>query len=305
MDESESNIVDTIKQNISDKKYQAAVNLSREYLENHKSSAALVLQVDALIKLKQYVMAKELVMEEPNSFVSNLGDFLLLVKVLVNNNEFIKAREVLISFEVNNEEYFENGMKMLNDAEKMFRKNSSKTLDELAKQYYHASSQTTLYKQKKAFMSGQHLPYKEFVKYSRFVLMDPFVQLMLKSEIIDTLRKINFNDTIEINWIDNEDKKIVPNQLSSLDDMSSYQYILKRIISDYQSNPEKMYLISSYFNHQSILMYPFNDDIIKDFKNWYDLTIQEYLRDQTYDAADEHGYLEYIKFIKDQFNSIK
>ncbi|CAI2613358.1 hypothetical protein AKUA1202_09700 [Apilactobacillus kunkeei] len=304
MDEHSSQIAKDIASNIDEKQYQLAINKAKNYLEDQPSNEIEVLLVQSLFSLKQYVEARKEVMENPNAFTTNEQDFLLMINVLLKNNEYIKSREIVETFKAN-DSYYNDGIKLIEESEASFRSNSSEEIHQLAQKFYHISSKQTMYWQKESFLNGQHLPFDEFLKYSRFVLMDPFVQSVIKAEVIDTLRKVGSNEVVDMMWIDGKTKKVKMGEIKSLQDMNSYQLIFNRLTDEYMMDPEKFMLLSSYFQHQSILMYPFNDEIILDANRWYDLSIQAYLSAKEYTEDDNDDYVKLIEIIKRQFNSIK
>ncbi|GAA6112495.1 MAG: hypothetical protein M3005_03330 [Apilactobacillus sp.] len=304
MNEDNSQLIEKITKNISDGKYQLAANQAKDYLEIKPNEEIEVLLVQSLFQLKQYIEAKKEVIEFPNAFIKNEKDFALMLKVLIKNDEFIKAREIVVSLK-SEELFFNVGMNLIEKAEEDILMNSAESVRQQAQKYYHISNKQTLYWQKEAFLAGQHLPYVEFVKYSRFVLMDPFVQSIIKSEVIDTLRKVGCEDNVDMLWIDKTSRKVELSNVKSLDEMESYKYIHNKLLEDYMSDPEKMMLLGSYFQHQAILMYPFNDEIIYDYKRWYRLSLESYLTPEKYDLSGEDDYQKYIEIIKREFSLIK
>lgn len=297
-------IYNNIKKAIENKNYARAVELSKKYLAEEKNSHILVLMVLSLYKRNMLSEAQQAIMDDPNAFADDITDFMLMIKILLKNHEFIKAREIVFSFDGINNEYFSCGMREIKSFEAYVQQHDRDNVLEKARRYYHLSDDKTLSSQRKGFLIGQRLPYDIFLQYSKLVLIDPFVHQVVKSEIIDTLRKIHYQGKMSVYWLHQITKTIDFCNLPSLDKMKSYQYIIRRVTHDFSDNIEKMSLIYNYFYHQSILMYPFNDRIIKDCENWYLLTLQEYLQTEHYKYSDCNGYLKYIIDIKKNFISI-
>jgi hypothetical protein len=301
----QSNIYNNIKEAIDSKNYFYAADLSRKYLANGKDVHVLVIMVLSLYKINRFSEAQQAIMDDPNAFTGSLTDFMLMINVLLHNQEFIKSREMVYAFNGINMDYFSCGMQAIKKSENEVRQHDKNDIQKRARQYYNLSAKKTLFAQKKIFLMGQRLPYEIFVEYSQFVLLDPFVHQVVKSEIVDTLRKINYRGKIPIYWINRKNETIDFLHLPSLESMKSYQYLIRRVRHDFSDNPEKMSLIYNYFYHQSMIMYPFNDRVIKDCENWYFLTLQEYLQTKNYQCSDNNGYLKYIVNIKQNFISIK
>ncbi|UQS85509.1 hypothetical protein MOO46_02675 [Apilactobacillus apisilvae] len=304
MDNKLNKNIQQIKLDIQNQSYQEAINKLLDIYQNKNIFPVPVLLAKSYFMQKQFIKAINIVYDNINAFVKNYDDFRLLVKILLKNNEFIKSRELAVQVS-NTFDEIDDIFILIEQSEHQFTNTQSIYARELSNNFYHMGLYKNLYSQKKSLLEGQKLPLALFTKYSKYLLMDPFVDSIIKSELLDTFRKLNLKETVKFIGLDKNIYDIHLSNLKELSSMYSYNYINNKLYEEYaNNNPMEYFKLRAYFEYQGISMYPLNDKIIADLNNWYNLSIDAYLDKNISKFDKNNSDFKIISIIISKFNGL-
>ncbi|WP_105956236.1 hypothetical protein [Apilactobacillus quenuiae] len=302
---SNKELIDESKLDIEQNNFQEAINKLIPLYDGKEGFPVTTLLTKCYFFNKQLIDAKKVAYDNVNDFLRSFSDFKLLILVLVKNKEFIKSREIVEQIHYLSKEWYDISINVINKEEKIVLENEPAYLKNVSNDFYHMSFNKNLYEQKETLLKGEKLPINKFVNYTKYLLLDPFVQENIKSELIDTLRKINYQDTISIRWIDDDVYSVNMKELKPLSKLDSYNKIMSKLDDDYSNKNPILYLkVKSYFEYQSITLYPLNEQIIKNVDDWYNLSIDLFLSNKNNKFTKKNNYYKLISLIINKFDEI-
>jgi hypothetical protein len=134
------------------------------------------------------------------------------------------------------------------------------------------------------------LPLDYFVKYGKYLLIDPFVHPLIKSSIVDTFREVNFKEIVSEYFIDGNVKKIKIANLKKLEETKSFKIIISKIDnSKLSKDPINKMMFLQYIKLNFMIIYPFNDIIIKNINLWFEYFYNNFIGETFCTDNDERN----------------
>ncbi|TPR40766.1 hypothetical protein [Apilactobacillus micheneri] len=302
---SNEEVINESKLDIKQNNIQQAINKLLPIYNEEEGFPVTTLLTKCYFLSEKLIDAKKIAYDNLNDFLHSLSDFKLLILVLVKNREFIKAREITEQIRKISKQWYKISIDIISKEEGLVLENEPAYLQNISNEFYHMSFNNNLYEQKETLLKGEKLPFNKFISYTKYLLLDPFVQETIKSELVDTLRKTNYQDIVKIKWIDNDVYSINMGELKPLSQLKTYNNIMSRVDADYANNDPILYLrVKAYFEYQSITLYPLNDQIINNVNDWYKLSIDLYLYGQNNNFNKKSNYYKLISLIINKFSEI-
>lgn len=302
---SNEEVINESKLDIKQNNIQQAINKLLPIYNEEEVFPVTTLLTKCYFLSEKLIDAKKIAYDNLNDFLHSLSDFKLLILVLVKNREFIKAREITEQIRKISKQWYKISIDIISKEEGFVLENEPAYLQNISNEFYHMSFNNNLYEQKETLLKGEKLPFNKFISYTKYLLLDPFVQETIKSELVDTLRKIGYQDIIKFRWINDNVYSVNMKELQPLSKLESYNNIMSKVAADYANNDPILYLrVKSYFEYQSITLYPLNDQIINNVNDWYKLSIDLYLYGQNNNFNKKSNYYKLISLIINKFSEI-
>ncbi|TPR13800.1 hypothetical protein [Apilactobacillus timberlakei] len=302
---SNEEVINESKLDIKQNNIQQAINKLLPIYNEEEVFPVTTLLTKCYFLSEKLIDAKKIAYDNLNDFLHSLSDFKLLILVLVKNREFIKAREITEQIRRISKQWYKISIDIISKEEGFVLENEPAYLQNISNEFYHMSFNNNLYEQKETLLKGEKLPFNKFISYTKYLLLDPFVQETIKSELVDTLRKIGYQDIIKFRWINDNVYSVNMKELQPLSKLESYNNIMSKVAADYANNDPILYLrVKSYFEYQSITLYPLNDQIINNVNDWYKLSIDLYLYGQNNNFNKKSNYYKLISLIINKFSEI-
>ncbi|WP_267201358.1 hypothetical protein [Limosilactobacillus kribbianus] len=250
---------------IKQEKWKTASEILGGLLMDTTSPILIRNQVLALYHDHQYVQALSFVLEEPALFLKTRSDVELAVRVLLANQRYLKCRLLIAGADPG---WQEELLKIVVDSEQAAEIKYQVTLQQNLRQFYHLGDGTIL-EQRERLSEAYELPLNEFLLGSRFVLRDPFVQPLIKSDIIETLRCIHLDAQVTYLWLDNQEYQVNPAHLIASDELPVVKKV-RQLIHDRLANQDAMryQLANQQFDLQLMFLMPRIEDVIDDPTAW-------------------------------------
>jgi hypothetical protein len=250
---------------IRQQKWQAASNILGNLLAIANTPVIVKKQVLVLVHLHQYVQAQNLVLDQPTLFLGTQVDAKLALQVLLANQHFIKAR----LFIAGAPQTWQTELKQLiTDGEQAAELKYQATIKQTLQQFYHLG-EGNIRQQRERLDNAYNLPLNDFLLGTRFVFRDPFVQPLIKSDILEKLRAIGVATSVTYLWLDNHEYQVIPAQLKASDDLPIV-HAVRRILRKRLANQDIMryQLASQQFNLQIMFLFPRITTVITDPQRW-------------------------------------
>ncbi|WP_373842872.1 hypothetical protein [Limosilactobacillus sp.] len=250
---------------IRQQKWQAASNILGNLLAITNTPVIVKKQVLVLVHLHQYIQAQNLVFDQPTLFLGTQVDAKLALQVLLANQHFIKAR----LFITGAPQTWQTELKQLiTDSEQAAELKYQATIKQTLQQFYHLGD-GNIRQQRERLDNAYNLPLNDFLLGTRFVLRDPFVQPLIKSDILEKLRAIGVATSVTYLWLDNHEYQVIPAQLKASDDLPIV-HAVRRTLRKRLANQDIMryQLASQQFNLQIMFLFPRITTVITDPQRW-------------------------------------
>ncbi|KRM68675.1 hypothetical protein FD06_GL000994 [Apilactobacillus ozensis DSM 23829 = JCM 17196] len=268
LDEYYSDLYDSALDDKSNKNYDNAINKLTEIYNNKQLDLINIQLVKLLYKEHRYQEAFEYITLNPNLYLKNIELIKIFIEVLLNNHDFIFARKVVADF--NDKLLKDKVILKISVAEKNYEEYFQKSLNSKVKEFAHLGNYE-FSKQKSILESSMKIPLKYFVEYGEYLLLDSFVHPLIKSSIVDTFRELKLKININERFIDKKVRELNVYGLSKLESMLSYRNIISIVNeSCLKNDPTSKMMFLQYLRVNLMIIYPFNDEIIKNYKLWFE-----------------------------------
>lgn len=246
-------------------KWERAADILDDLVKETADPMATRQLVRALAADHQYVQALSNVLEDPNLFGTDKESAELVVRLMVQNQRFMLAR----LFIANGSAEWRNPLLMIaRDGEQAAQVKYRQTIQQRLKEFYHLGDGTLL-EQRQRLMDAYDLPLTSFLLGTRFVLRDPFVNYLIKADIIESLRRIGVDTQLSYLWIDNNEYQAnpatLPDQEAEPAVKAVWSMIAKRLAD---SDAIRYQMASQQLDLQLMFLYPRAGEVIADPNEW-------------------------------------
>ena len=223
------------------------------------------LLVKTLVRLNNYSLARVYVLARVNSYLANAALTRLMIRVLLKNYDFIRCREILTTFK--RSALQKSLLSEVGLAENRFRASHRHALLNGMRRFYHLAG-NSLIKQRLIFQQALCLPLNEYLRIAKRLLVDPFLRIIMRVSILDTVRKLDLRIKLRYRWLDQKDYWVDLARLTDLTRTESYRQVMK-IADDFgDGNPVHLRLLKQNLRLQLTYLYPFNDAKIHSPSDW-------------------------------------
>ena len=227
-----------------------------------------LLYVRALYRNGQAVRAYQEALPYEEDYLTK--ELAFWIKLLLANQLFIPARITLTMKGVK-----EPFLTQIVNAEKNFEIEQVHTLQKRFKNFYHLGDQPD-WKQQEIIHDADHLPLNKYVQGAKFILRDPFVEIVIRNTILKTLAALRYSQSVTYIGVDGKDHGTVPAKIET----RSYQKIIDEVdqlICDYfKDNPIDQKNFLQQFHLQVFCLYPMTEEVITDPAAWVAVLIENH-----------------------------
>lgn len=231
-----------------------------EVMDNRSfNKSVLFLLIRVYLQANKASLALRRIKEQENIFLADGDGIILYLDALILERNFIEAR-TLLSY-VSNKKTYEKKLSKISNAESIFINEFPKTVKEYEKDFYHLG-ECSLLEQNKAIENANHLPASSYVKSAKFLFLDPYLNQMVRTTVLQKIVSAGLQVQAQFLWID---EKIVPidtKQIRPLEN-SGYFKDCSRIIEEGTKEQELENLRMEQLRIFLSLVFPFPEKFIK------------------------------------------
>ena len=227
------------------------------------------LTIIALYHTQQFTRACTYLFEYLEVMFDDFTDAQIAISILVQNELFILARQVISSLS----QWQDELLSLVVAGEEKSRQEYQETLRARLRDFYHLGDYS-LTEQQSRLQAAFKLPLNEFITGSKFLLRDPYTHPLVKSSLVELLCKLQVNDPVTIYWLDKTEYTVIPADLLPLNGLPIVAEG-KRLISIKcgNQNPQTERLANQEFQLQVMFLYPRVEQTIVDIDEWINILI--------------------------------
>lgn len=227
------------------------------------------LTIIALYHTQQFTRACTYLFEYLEVMFDDFTDAQIAISILVQNELFILARQVISSLS----QWQDELLSLVVAGEEKSRQEYQETLQARLRDFYHLGDYS-LTEQQSRLQAAFKLPLNEFITGSKFLLRDPYTHPLVKSSLVELLCKLQVNDPVTIYWLDKTEYTVIPANLLPLNGLPIVAEG-KRLISIKcgNQNPQTERLANQEFQLQVMFLYPRVEQTIVDIDEWINILI--------------------------------
>ncbi|GEO68528.1 hypothetical protein [Levilactobacillus acidifarinae] len=226
---------------------------------------------------QQFLAAEQIAAEDDQAYLSDQSWFFQRLTIALKNQQFIFARQWCVLPETHAWE--PAGLAQVAAAEEASRQALGATQRVIAKQFYHLGD-ADLAEQQRRIQRAHQLPLREFLRGVQYLLVDPFLQPLLRATLLEELSRLKLTQTVRFQWLDDQIYTIDTTQLGSVTASSAAQTALTYLTTQFaQTDPGLVTNVRQTLNLQLMLLYPFAAKVITAPEAWIDYLVGQ--ADQT------------------------
>lgn len=238
------------------------------------------LLVEALYMDQQYKLAQQYADEYQASFLATLELYKLMVALMLQNHQFIFARQFALVSE--NSQWVAIAIDEIEQHEQSDLTNLAITVKLITQQFYHLGDEN-FNEQKRRFELGYQLPMAQYVMGAKFLLRDPFTNPVIRASILQVLQQLHFDETVKVYWLDEQEHEVNCQKLIPIDKNDRVIGVLDAFEQKLgQEDPIALQMLSQEFQLQMVFCYPFINSVVTDSDKWAALAIARF-KNQTND----------------------
>lgn len=230
------------------------------------------LLVTTLVAQGQYQEAQTIADEYLSSYAKDEQSARIYLDLSLHNHYFLNAWEFLTWLT-------EGVQKKLQpevvDAENFYRLNQEKTIRTIARQFYHLSDGNTV-EQQKRLLAANKLPLNDYLIGAKFVLRDPFLSQISRTAVLDQLRRLRNNESVEFLDLDGYTQTYIPASLTALNQNKIYNNILNELDKYAKTlGADMVHGLSEQVHLLLMIAYPELSTVVQDVTSWVDGLVAE------------------------------
>lgn len=238
------------------KLYQQAYDLSQSLLINQQL-------VQALMHIKQYDQAAQLINDYLNDYLTQRDLTELYLQVLLHQHRFITSWCV----------YYQSKTLTLQQCQQIktseadYQQHHAAAIAKLQRELMHLGDKP-LFAQMQGLQQAEYLPYDSFITMARFVLQDPYLSPLLRGYLLDQLRQLNYHHEIAYLYF-GESKTTVPADFPKMN-ASKQQLKITQILEQKLSidQPQLLATFKAQMQLDAATLYPCADQVITNPQLW-------------------------------------
>ncbi|MFT8878638.1 MAG: hypothetical protein ABF913_03635 [Oenococcus sp.] len=252
--------------------HQAASFFGMAYNQKQEIDLNRIL-VGTLYEDQQFSLANVYLQDFLDDYLNTERLFKLAINVLLKNQNFIYARE-MAGFA--DPIWAAAAIEQIENEERIIRTQMAVTQKELVQSFYHLSD-GDFAKQRQRFESSFKLPLHEWWSGSKFLLLDPYINPLIRSSLIETAQKLQIDEKVDFYWIDHKIYQVNPSKIKPLLALPEYTKLKKRLDEELGADdPIANDMLTSNLRMQTSLLYPKISAGIFEGDYWIDEMINQY-----------------------------
>ncbi|UQS86474.1 hypothetical protein MOO44_06160 [Nicoliella spurrieriana] len=262
----------SIYQNLDAHHYLLAINDLKKIYKDDPSLKVNQILVKTLFNNGDYLAAKEYLLERINDYQNSEEDFKLMINIFKFNHNFVQAQIIINS--IRNKSFKLDVQNDFNHFQADYKSENDELINKLENDLFHIGGKK-LSNQQIIITESMNLPVSNYFDGAQGALLDPFLYPAIRFNILDILRELQINQSINIKWIDKKAHSINPIDLLPLAKTKSAVNIFSIINSMFgQQSPIVFQNMLKTFSLFLAYLYPFNDDVITDYSRWVEVAYQ-------------------------------
>lgn len=213
----------------------------------------------SLYKTRQFVKAEKIGMEYPENYLAEVNSFYFFLTILLLNNSYILAHKFIA---LANPSWQAIAKQRTAEAEQLSRDTTGQTLLSLTRQFRNIA-ESSLPEQNKLLEKANQLPLKEYLTTAKYLLVNPDTNQFLRVSLLETLKAVDLQESLEFIWLDHQKYQVIANQLPQIEEIEEYQQVMTFVRESFDSRLDAKQIIDS-IKLQLRLMYPYLDRVLTD-----------------------------------------
>ncbi|MHA8263107.1 hypothetical protein ACYATO_05210 [Lactobacillaceae bacterium Melli_B3] len=282
-----------IHENLNQHHYEIAIKDLKKIYEDAPAKNTNQLLVRTLLKNKEYLPAKEYMLERINDYQDSEADFKLMIQVFILNQNFIQSQIMINSVKIDTVK--DNLQRYLDQRSVQFIEQHADQVGKIENGLYHIGG-LKLVEQRNLLTQSMNIPVNNYFNGAKGALRDPFLNPAIRFNLLDVLRELQIERTIEVDWIDKRSHQINLAKLVPLMETKSAIGIFNVLERRFgQTAPDLFQNMVKTFNLFLAYLYPFNDQIINDYESWVEIAyeMQRGLRPNVADDTEKQSAYEW------------
>lgn len=235
--------------------------------------------VSALYQAGDYQTAKEIADEKKEVYEKEEGLHVLYTTILIKNRLFVEAERIIQKKLLNSDSaegsIWESARLELDNAREKQKREKEERNQELAKNILAMGGKSFEYQSRLVKQMGE-LDESLYSFSAKSLLSNPFVNEIVKSTVIEELIEKKSEEEVELVWF-KERRKIVPAQLTSLEENKTVQEVLARLKENFEdTNPSLYQMLLQEIQLYFLLLHPYVDEVVTDSNQWLALCFKRY-----------------------------
>lgn len=235
----------------------------------------------ALYQIGEYQKAKEIADDKYSFYEKEESLATFYTAILIKCHLFLQAKQSLLfrkkKFPLTDtaEENWEAVQKLLEEEQEKIELEKQKKIQYLLKQAYSLGSKS--FTEQSAIMKElEEIPLEPFIEAAKPILLNPYVNGIIKATVIERLAVEKVEETFEVNWM-KEKRSIQPVTLTSIKNHVIVQEVLSLLSERVeQSNPSLYQVMLQEVSLHFFMLYPFIDEVVTSPISWVKLYQNRY-----------------------------
>lgn len=270
--------------------YHKAVELLTACYQKNATFRINYLLTQALAKTADYPAAYATAKDYPREYLANDDYFVQYIECGCRAGAVLEIAMLLTGIKqfltVNEQERF---TRVIEHATAQYWKDSATSASQVVNQLAHCGGEGVLI-QRQRVKAARALTPKEFMNASRLPLIDQAVHPLIRTTLIDDLRRLAVDCPVTIQPFTGAPREVIPEKLEALDDAPVTQYYRQKIIADGNGEPLALRLQRyAEVRLKLMILYPFQDDVIDDYERWQIILLNQ--QNKLFGEEREQAYL--------------
>lgn len=218
----------------------------------------------SLFRAKRFQEAYQSALHLPDELI-NEDNGLLIIKIYVAVNHYISGRMAANQLPASIQT---QARELIAESEKNYRQQYQATVHNRLRNFYHLGD-CNLSEQRQRLANADQLPLPDFMVGCQFLLRDPFTNPFVRSELLNILQRLKWDQEVVMLTIDDQDHRVTPADCQSAYQSDAIRQCRKIVANQFtDNNPQLLATLNQQLDLQAILLAPIADQIIVDPAKW-------------------------------------
>ncbi|KRN29405.1 hypothetical protein IV38_GL000289 [Lactobacillus selangorensis] len=240
---------------------EAVANLEAAYTQNN-NLAINQLYVEALQLDQQEQLAADVAQELEHAYAQDPSRREFYLETLLKAGQLITARQFALA--VWQGDQLTMAFQKIKRAEQQLKPDK---IRDLQKRLYHLGGEP-ITKALPLLEEARRLPLDAYVASVTHLLNDPFANLLMRSDLLEGLQRLQIQTPVHFIWNDGSTKTVIPAQLTAIEGGPAYQAVNDALESLNDQDPFLYLDIQTKMKFAFAYLYPFADRIVTKPAQW-------------------------------------